>query len=124
MFAGFSTVWQGLECAAKCIVNNVSAETVQTVRYKYGHTAGEATHDAVDSAINVGLTAYNIENIGIKAMVKKTAKQTGHTILEDYKIADSSKRETQAGEASITGQEEKDEQKEEPEKEETKKEEK
>uniref|UniRef100_A0A667GN32 Coiled-coil domain containing 169 n=3 Tax=Felinae TaxID=338152 RepID=A0A667GN32_LYNCA len=31
---GFSTVWQGLECAAKCIVNNVSAETVQTVRYK------------------------------------------------------------------------------------------
>ncbi|KAM9192683.1 spartin isoform 3-T4 [Dugong dugon] len=30
---GFSTVWQGLECAAKCIVNNVSAETVQTVRY-------------------------------------------------------------------------------------------
>lgn len=57
-------------------------------------------------------------------MVKKTAKQTGHTILEDYKIVDSSKRGTQAGEASITGQEEKDEQKEEPEKEETKKEEK
>jgi hypothetical protein len=35
MFTGFSTVWQGLECAAKCIVNNVSAETVQTVRYKW-----------------------------------------------------------------------------------------
>lgn len=34
VFTGFSTVWQGLECAAKCIVNNVSAETVQTVRYK------------------------------------------------------------------------------------------
>lgn len=118
---GFSTVWQGLECAAKCIVNNVSAETVQTVRYKYGHTAGEATHDAVDSAINVGLTAYNIENIGIKAMVKKTAKQTGHTILEDYKIVDSSNTGAQAGEASITEQEEKDEQKVEPEKEETKK---
>lgn len=32
--AGFSTVWQGLECAAKCIVHNVSAETVQTVRHK------------------------------------------------------------------------------------------
>lgn len=29
--------------------------------------------------------AYNIDNIGIKAMVKKTAKQTGHTLLEDYK---------------------------------------
>ncbi|XP_055965874.1 spartin [Sorex fumeus] len=120
---GFSTVWQGLECAAKCIVNNVSAETVQTVRYKYGHTAGEATHDAVDSAINVGLTAYNIENIGIKAMVKKTAKQTGHTILEDYKIVDSSKKGNQA-EAGLTRIEEKDEKKENPEEEETKKKEK
>ncbi|XP_036994642.2 spartin [Artibeus jamaicensis] len=87
---GFSTVWQGLECAAKCIVKNVSAETVQTVRHKYGHTAGEATHDAVNSAINVGVTAYNLDNIGIKAMVKKTAKETGQTILDDYRVVDPS----------------------------------
>ncbi|KAM9674972.1 spartin isoform 3-T5 [Dama dama] len=113
---GFSTVWQGLECAAKCIVNNVSAETVQTVRYKYGHTAGEATHNAVDSAINVGVTAYNIDNIGIKAMVKKTAKQTGHTLLEDYKIIDNSKGENQGGGASANIKGEKDEQKGGPEK--------
>ncbi|XP_004680263.1 PREDICTED: spartin [Condylura cristata] len=115
---GFSTVWQGLECAAKCIVNNVSAETVQTVRYKYGHTAGEATHDAVDSAINVGVTAYNIDNIGIKAMVKKTAKQTGHTLLEDYKLVDNSKGEVGAN-ASMKGED--DEQSKELEKNETKK---
>lgn len=100
---GFSTVWQGLECAAKCIVNNVSAETVQTVRYKYGHNAGEATHNAVDSAINVGVTAYNIDNIGIKAMVKKTAKQTGHTLLEDYQIIESPPRESQGGATSTEG---------------------
>ncbi|XP_054576349.1 spartin isoform X3 [Eptesicus fuscus] len=118
---GFSTVWQGLECAAKCIVNNVSAETVQTVRYKYGHTAGEATHDAVDSAINVGVTAYNIDNIGIKAMVKKTAKQTGHTILEDYKIVDNSKGGNQAGGANVNMKGEKDDQTEELEKNEAKK---
>lgn len=116
---GFSTVWQGLECAAKCIVNNVSAETVQTVRYKYGHTAGNATHDAVDSAINVGVTAYNIDNIGIKAMVKKTAKQTGHTLLEDYKIVDNSKGKNEA-EANVNIKE-KDERTEEPEKNEAKK---
>lgn len=118
---GFSTVWQGLECAAKCIVNNVSAETVQTVRYKYGHTAGEATHDAVDSAINVGVTAYNIDNIGIKAMVKKTAKQTGHTILEDYKIVDNSKEGNQAGGANVNMKGEKDDQTEELQKNEAKK---
>lgn len=118
---GFSTVWQGLECAAKCIVNNVSAETVQTVRYKYGHTLGEATHDAVDSAINVGLTAYNIDNIGIKAMVKKTAKQTGQTILEDYKILDNSKGENPGGGANVNMKGEKEEQTEELEKKEAKK---
>nr|XP_055100218.1 spartin isoform X2 [Symphalangus syndactylus] len=107
---GFSTVWQGLECAAKCIVNNVSAETVQTVRYKYGYNAGEATHHAVDSAVNVGVTAYNINNIGIKAMVKKTATQTGHTLLEDYQIVDNSQRENQEGAANVNVRGEKDEQ--------------
>ncbi|XP_029792709.1 spartin isoform X2 [Suricata suricatta] len=121
---GFSTVWQGLECAAKCIVNNVSAETVQTVRYKYGHTAGEATHDAVDSAINVGVTAYNIDNIGIKAMVKKTAKQTGQTLLEDYKIVDNPKGGHQEGRANVNMKREKGEQTEKLEKNETKKKEK
>uniref|UniRef100_A0A674J4S3 Spartin n=1 Tax=Terrapene triunguis TaxID=2587831 RepID=A0A674J4S3_9SAUR len=32
---GFSTVWQGLESAAKCIATSVSTETVQTVQHKY-----------------------------------------------------------------------------------------
>ncbi|XP_022376349.1 spartin isoform X1 [Enhydra lutris kenyoni] len=121
---GFSTVWQGLECAAKCIVNNVSAETVQTVRYKYGHTAGEATHDAVDSAINVGVTAYNIDNIGIKAMVKKTAKETGQTLLEDYKIVDNSKGRNQEERANVNMKREKGEETKELEKSEAKKKEK
>uniref|UniRef100_A0A8C5LH27 Spartin n=1 Tax=Jaculus jaculus TaxID=51337 RepID=A0A8C5LH27_JACJA len=113
---GFSTVWQGLECAARCIVNNVSAETVQTVRYKYGHNAGEATHHAMDSAINVGVTAYNIDNIGIKAMVKKTAKQAGHTILEDYQIIDGSQRESQEGPGAVSMSAERDQQAEKEEK--------
>ncbi|XP_062959103.1 spartin [Cynocephalus volans] len=118
---GFSTVWQGLECAAKCIVNNVSAETVQTVRHKYGHNAGEVTHDAVDSAVNVGVTAYNINNIGIKAMVKKTAKQTGHTLLEEYHIVDNSQGEIQGAAANRNMRGEKDEHTEEVKKNEAKK---
>ncbi|XP_026564627.1 spartin isoform X2 [Pseudonaja textilis] len=85
---GFSTIWQGLECAAKCIAKNVSTETVQTVKYKYGDDAGQATNNAVSSAINVGVTAFNIDHIGIKAMVKKTAKETGHAVLDDYKITE------------------------------------
>ncbi|XP_066476577.1 spartin isoform X2 [Tiliqua scincoides] len=85
---GFSTIWQGLESAAKCIAKNVSKETVQTVKHKYGDNAGHATDDAMSSAINVGVTAFNIDNIGIKAMVKKTAKETGHAVLDEYKITE------------------------------------
>uniref|UniRef100_A0A8C2U9N8 Spartin n=1 Tax=Coturnix japonica TaxID=93934 RepID=A0A8C2U9N8_COTJA len=40
---GFSTVWQGLESAAKCIAKSVSTETVKTVKHKYGDDAGRAT---------------------------------------------------------------------------------
>ncbi|XP_042648782.1 spartin isoform X1 [Tyto alba] len=88
---GFSTVWQGLESAAKCIAKSVSTETVKTVKYKYGDDAGHATDNAVNSAINVGVTAFNIDNIGIKAVVKRTAKETGHAVLDEYKVLDSEK---------------------------------
>jgi spartin len=75
----------------------------------------------VDSAINVGVTAYNIDNIGIKAMVKKTAKQTGQTLLEDYQIVDSSQNESQGAVANAKMRGEKDEQTEKIEKKEAKK---
>ncbi|NXA41236.1 SPART protein, partial [Eudromia elegans] len=90
---GFSTVWQGLESAAKCIAKSVSTETVKTVKYKYGEDAGHATDNAVNSAINVGVTAFNIENIGIKAVVKRTAKETGHAVLDEYNVLDKEKKD-------------------------------
>ncbi|NWX14455.1 SPART protein, partial [Aegotheles bennettii] len=90
---GFSTVWQGLESAAKCIAKSVSTETVKTVKYKYGDDAGHATDNAVNSAINVGVTAFNIDNIGIKAVVKRTAKETGHAVLDEYKMLDDEKKD-------------------------------
>ncbi|XP_077197984.1 spartin isoform X2 [Paroedura picta] len=89
---GFSTIWLGLEGAAKCIAKSVSQETVQTVKHKYGEDAGRATDNAVNSAINVGVTAFNIDNIGIKAIVKKTAKEAGHAVLDEYKILEKQKK--------------------------------
>lgn len=53
---------------------------------RYGAAAGQATDHAVNSAINVGLTAFNVDNLGIKAMVKRTGKQTAQAILEDYNL--------------------------------------
>ncbi|XP_067889575.1 spartin a isoform X3 [Heterodontus francisci] len=83
---GFATVWNGLECAAKCIAKSVAAETVHTVKHKYGTAAGKATDNAVNSAINVGVTAFNIDNLGIKAVARRTAKETGNAILVDYRL--------------------------------------
>lgn len=56
------------------------------LRWRYGSEAGQATDHAVNSAINVGLTAFNIDNLGIKAVAKRTGKQTAQALLEDYKI--------------------------------------
>ncbi|KAL0973089.1 hypothetical protein UPYG_G00198810 [Umbra pygmaea] len=83
---GFATMWTGLEVAAKNITVSVANETVSTVKHKYGAAAGQATDHAVNSAINVGVTAFNIDNLGIKAVVKKTGKQTAVAILEDYHL--------------------------------------
>ncbi|XP_056139779.1 spartin b isoform X2 [Lampris incognitus] len=92
---GFATMWTGLEVAAKNITSSVASETVTTVKHKYGSAAGQATDHAVNSAINVGLTAFNIDNLGVKAMVKKTGKQTAEAILEDYKLQDKQEQEKQ-----------------------------
>ncbi|XP_008288418.1 spartin-like isoform X1 [Stegastes partitus] len=83
---GFATMWTGLESAAKDITTSVATETVTTIKHKYGAAAGQATDNAVNSAINVGITAFNIDNLGIKAVVKRTGKQTAQAILEDYKL--------------------------------------
>ncbi|XP_074072125.1 spartin isoform X2 [Macrotis lagotis] len=42
---GFSTVWQGLECAAKCIVKKVTSETVHTVKHKYRNLKIYSNHE-------------------------------------------------------------------------------
>ncbi|KAM4566131.1 spartin b isoform 2-T3 [Odontesthes bonariensis] len=83
---GFATMWTGLEVAAKDITTSVAAETVTTIKHKYGAAAGQATDSAVNSAINVGITAFNIDNLGIKAVVKRTGKHTAQAILEDYNL--------------------------------------
>ncbi|XP_010868690.2 spartin isoform X1 [Esox lucius] len=83
---GFATMWTGLEVAAKNITVSVASETVSTVKHKYGAAAGQATDHAVNSAINMGVTAFNIDNLGVKAVVKKTGKQTAVAILEDYNL--------------------------------------
>lgn len=67
-------------------------QTLRVTNNKYGEDAGHATDNAMNSAINVGVTAFNIENIGIKSVVKRTAKETGHAVLDEYKVLDNEKK--------------------------------
>lgn len=56
----------------------------------------------MSSAINVGVTAFNIDHIGIKAVVKKTAKETGHAVLDEYKVLDKEKKDKKWEQWSIS----------------------
>ncbi|XP_065819324.1 spartin a isoform X1 [Labrus bergylta] len=99
---GFSTIWNSLETGAKLIGKSVTAETVNIVTYKYGNDAGAATDTGLKSVINVGVTAHNIDNLGIKAILKTAGKQTAKAMVKspggkpgDIEMKEAQKREHQ-----------------------------
>ena len=46
----------------------------------------------MDSAVNCCRTAFNVDNLGVKAVAKRAAKDTGKAVIESYneKSSDSS----------------------------------
>ena len=51
--------------------------------YRYGEEAGTLTENTMYTAGHVAMTAYNVDNIGVKAVAKRTAKETGKAVLHD-----------------------------------------
>ncbi|KAK7120696.1 hypothetical protein R3I94_020625 [Phoxinus phoxinus] len=88
---GLSTLWSSLETAAKTIGKSITSETVTTVRHKYGDEAGHAANTAVQSAVNVGVTAFNVDNLGIKGVLKSTGKLTAKAMVTDESGRDGTK---------------------------------
>ncbi|GAB6023952.1 hypothetical protein CHUAL_008682 [Chamberlinius hualienensis] len=82
---GFSTVYLALQESAKLLANSLIAETVTTVNYKYGADAASTTGDGLHTVGNVAYTAYNVNNMGIKAIAKKTATDTGKALIQQHK---------------------------------------
>nr|XP_039265832.1 spartin-like [Styela clava] len=82
--AGFGTVWAELEKSGLAIARSVSSATVENVQLKYGQEAGTATSHAMGSVVNVGKTAFNLDNLGLKAIAKRAAKDTGKAVLKEY----------------------------------------
>ncbi|XP_053389247.1 spartin-like [Mercenaria mercenaria] len=86
---GFGTVYMSLEQAAKVLGKNLADETVEIVSHKYGTEVGQATGNALYATGNIGMTAYNANHLGVKAIAKRAAKDTGKAVLED--LSDKSK---------------------------------
>ncbi|XP_035215297.1 spartin-like isoform X2 [Stegodyphus dumicola] len=81
---GFSTVYNGLENAARTLAYSLSTETVKIVDHKYGSEAGEVVGNAIFSIGNLALTTHNVQSLGIKSVAKRTAKDAGKAVLKDY----------------------------------------
>ena len=82
--AAFANVWTSMETAGLAIAKSISSATVDTVNHKYGEEAAVTTGHALNSGINIGKTALNVNNMGIKVMAKKVAKDTGKQVLKEY----------------------------------------
>merc|ERR1719412_1124435 len=73
----YGTVYTSLEQSAKVLGKSVKDESVQVVERKYGNEAGHVYGEAMTSAGDAAMTYMNIQSLGVKGLVKKTAKDTG-----------------------------------------------
>merc|ERR1712228_916877 len=73
---GYGTVYKGLG-------NNVKQNSVKVVSHKYGGEAGSVFGEACTAAGNAAMTYMNVQSLGVKGLVKKTAKQTGKNVVKN-----------------------------------------
>merc|ERR1712107_831564 len=59
------------------------AEQREVVQHKYGNQAGDEFGKACTAAGNAAMTYMNIQSLGAKGLVKKTAKNTGKNIAKN-----------------------------------------
>jgi len=84
----YGTVYAGLEENAKTLGKCLKDESVTVVQHRYGGEAGEVYGEAMTAAGNGAMTYMNVASLGVKGLVKKTAKQTakgvGRGVIETY----------------------------------------
>merc|ERR1712212_1453888 len=87
----YGTVYTGLESSAKVLGKNIKDNSVKVVSHKYGGDAGHAFGDACTAAGNAAMTYMNLQSLGVKGLVKKTAKETGKTVAKNVITGESKK---------------------------------
>jgi len=91
---GYGTVYNGLENSAKVLGNNVKENSVKIVNHKYGGEAGVVFGDACTAAGNAAMTYLNVQSLGVKGLVKKTAKETGKNVVKNVIVGDKEKQKS------------------------------
>ncbi|XP_054926650.1 spartin-like isoform X2 [Dermacentor andersoni] len=81
---GLSTVYVGLENAAKILATSLANETVEVIGHKYGADAAQVVDNAMNSVTNVTMATTAVRGLGLKRIAKRTAKETGKAILQEY----------------------------------------
>jgi hypothetical protein len=79
----YGTIYNNLEGAAKSLGASLKANTVKVVHQRYGAEAGEVFSDAMTAAGNGAMTYMNIQSLGAKGLLKKTAKETGKSVARN-----------------------------------------
>jgi len=74
---GYGTVYSSLEDSGKILGKSLKDNTVKVVEYKHGTDAGHVCSEAMTAAGDAAMTYMNIQSLGVKGLVKKTAKDTG-----------------------------------------------
>jgi len=73
----YGSVYSSLEDSAKVLGKSLKSNSVQVVQHKYGGEASEVYGEAMTAAGDAAMTYLNIQSLGVKGLVKKTAKDTG-----------------------------------------------
>ncbi|KAF5892946.1 spartin-like isoform X1, partial [Clarias magur] len=89
---GVSAVWSGLATAAKIVGKSARSETVLTVKHKYGNEASQTADSAIQSVSNVGITAFNLDNLALNAVLKCAEKQSSKALTVEDQTMNPEKR--------------------------------
>ena len=90
----YATIYEGLEKSAKQIGNSLKNESVAVVKHQYGSEAGHTYEESMSAAGNAAMTYMNIQSLGVKGFLKKTAKSTGKNVAKNVISAHGSPTKT------------------------------
>lgn len=96
----------GWVCFKNCAHFHHFSLTRLLLTLRYGHNTGHATDTALQSVANIGMTAYNIDNLGLKAFLSSVSEKSANTVLNVKDIQPVETEEKGMLKAELRGQKE------------------